>query len=144
MKAELALWDDQLATARKGAIAQLVGANLFVWPYVPSLVVGALALDASVELGVATGLGWLCVPVVGPFMTAALSDDLDDAGRGVLLADGVLQSAGALTFLVGTVIRKNAEHTSPWAAGRAPTTASFQIAPVVTPAITGVGLSGSF
>lgn len=140
-EAELRQWDDRQRTVRRSGTAMITGLNIFGWPYLGSFLVGYLALDSGSRDE--EPLGWLMVPGVGPFLTMATMPDLGDAGRGVLIANGVLQSAGLVVFATAFGVAQRADRSF-LGQGEKPHAPSFAIAPVVTPNGAAIGVSGSF
>lgn len=140
-EADLRAWDERQATVRRSGTAMITGLNIFGWPYLGSFLIGYLALDSGSRDD--EPLGWLMVPGVGPFLTMATMPDLGDAGRGVLIANGVLQSAGLVVFATAFGVAQRADRSF-LGQGEKPHAPSFAIAPVVTPNGAAIGVSGSF
>ena len=139
---ELAEWDDRNAAVGKLRALSFVSAQLFVWPYLASLLAGGIAGECKQSCGdVGRDLQWLTAPVVGPFIAAAvLGDRVDKDVSGLLIADGVLQTAGLAGF-VGFWLLASHIDNQPWKSERR---ASFQLAPTVLPGGGGLGIIGSF
>lgn len=141
MEAEIREYDDRLATVASAKSAQFAGMSLLILSYVPSLLIGGLAAETKSKK--LEPLGWLAVPAVGPFITMATMP-VDDAGRSVLIADGVVQSIGLTTLLVGMLVEKSANRAMMRSSGAPGPNVAIQVAPVVTPTTGGLAISGSF
>lgn len=106
--------------------ARMLGAGLgmFVAGY------GASVITAA---GAKSRRAWtpLYIPVVGPFM-AVDTLNAEAAGLGLLIADGILQAAGAVAIGLSFVDRRY----------RIVQTASLEISPIISPK--SVGVSGRF
>lgn len=134
--------DDRMAKIRSWRTLAAVGATLFFVPYLPSVFVAGVAGECQSSCDRDTKhLGWLAVPAAGPFIATAFMDRrLDDAERGVLIANGVAQSLGLLTF-VGSIAMARQLNNTPFGSERA---VSLRVAPLVTPSGGGLSVTGSF
>jgi hypothetical protein len=83
--------------ARKGEI--ISGAILFGVPYIYSTFFAALGEDLSSSNGGSNPLGWLYLPVLGPFIEISKSDSA--AANEALVLDGLAQGIGAALFFHG-------------------------------------------
>jgi hypothetical protein len=83
--------------ARKGEI--ISGAILFGVPYLYSTFIAALGDDISSSTGGSNPVGWLYLPVLGPFIEISKSDSA--AVNEVLVLDGLAQGIGAALFFHG-------------------------------------------
>lgn len=74
-------------------------------------IAGCDAIDsAGGDIGCAPGFGVLIIPVIGPFISAALfgaDGTLAGAGAAVLVVDGIVQSAGAAMLIAGLVVQND-------------------------------------
>jgi hypothetical protein len=85
----------------------LVGAGLTVLglSYVPSIIAAAAVCSPQQAKCDATpGAGWLYLPVVGPFITAAMATS--PGGQALAAFDGALQVTGAALAVAGLVAQK--------------------------------------
>jgi hypothetical protein len=83
--------------ARKGEI--ISGAILFGVPYLYSTFFAALGEDLSSSTGGSNPVGWLYLPVLGPFIE--IKNSPSAAVNEVLVLDGLAQGIGAALFLHG-------------------------------------------
>jgi len=110
--------EDAAASARKAGL-------LFFGIGYGAAYVGALALPGR--------LSWLYAPVVGPFFAL---EGREDWAKALLIADGVLQSAGA-ALLIGGIAGKGKQLVRIDFAG-------VKVVPSATPKGCGVGVLGAF
>jgi len=110
--------EDAAASARKAGL-------LFFGVGYGAAYVGALALPGR--------LSWLYAPVVGPFLAL---EGREDYAKGLLIADGVLQSAGA-ALLIGGIAGKGKQLVRIEFAG-------LKLVPSTSPKGCGVGVLGAF
>lgn len=129
---------DAVRLARNFALA---GAHMIVWPYLLSLL-GGSGVSACKTCGPDhKEFATLAIPVVGPFVPLALGSRMSESAKGVLLADGLLQSVG-LAMVIGSLAfspRLHKKAPGPKSAGL-----TLDLTPAISPAGGGLGLSGSF
>ncbi len=122
---------------------RLVAVHTFIWPYLASALVGGVAVECDPACGRdSLHLGWLLVPGLGPFISAAfLGNHINEGARGVLFADGIVQSVG-LAALIGSVVFEPHNSTG----GPRSSALSVRIAPWAASGTgpTGLAISGSF
>ena len=84
----------------------LVGAGLVVLgvSYVPSVIAAAAACPPQSACTATRGAGWLYLPIVGPFVTAAMATST--GGAALAGFDGAVQVTGAALAIVGLVAQK--------------------------------------
>ncbi len=84
----------------------LIGAGLVVLglSYVPSVFTAAIACPPQADCTATRGVAWLYLPVVGPFITAAMSTS--PGGAALAAFDGALQVTGATLAIAGLVAQK--------------------------------------
>ncbi len=84
----------------------LIGAGLAVLgvSYVPSVFTAAIACPPQADCTATRGVGWLYLPVVGPFITAAMATST--GGAALAAFDGVVQVSGAALVIAGLVAQK--------------------------------------
>lgn len=84
---------------------RLIAVHTLIWPYLASALVGGVAVECDPACGRdSLHLGWLLVPGLGPFISAAfLGNHINEGARGVCSADGIVQSMGLAT-LIGSVV----------------------------------------
>ena len=78
------------------------GAGILGAAYLGSLIYGLATCTAQQECR--AGSGWLYVPIVGPFITAAQSPTT--GGQALALFDGGVQVAGAALIAAGFIFKK--------------------------------------
>lgn len=110
------------------------GIGLLVTSYVTSILVGVVATQVE-EVTPGTESDWspLYVPVAGPFVALGTLDP-GASGVGLLLADGILQSAGVLAIVLGIVDQEY----------KLIRTGGMEITPSVTPGQQGLVVRGAF
>lgn len=128
---------EAMRTARGFGIA---GGHLFFWPYLLSLVTGVGIAGCDSCGRDHRVYGFLAIPVIGPFIPVAAAKTITDTGKGVLIADGVLQSVGALCVF-GALL--GAPKTHPKKKG-AVAGLTWQVAPIASPEVGGLRITGSF
>jgi hypothetical protein len=93
------------ATLTKQPNMALVGAGLGViaTAYIPSVITAAVSCPPQADC-IAKGAGWLYLPVVGPFITAAMAPTI--GGAALAAFDGGIQTTGAVLAIAGLVAQK--------------------------------------
>lgn len=94
------------ATLTREPNMTLVGAGLTVLglSYVPSVIAAAATCPPQSECKATPGVGWLYLPIVGPFVTAALASS--PGGAALAAFDGAVQITGAALAVAGVVAQK--------------------------------------
>jgi hypothetical protein len=84
----------------------LVGAGLTVLglSYVPSIIAAAAVCPPQAACSATPGAGWLYLPFVGPFVTAAMATS--PGGAALAAFDGAVQLTGAALAVAGLVVQK--------------------------------------
>ena len=84
----------------------LIGAGLTVLglSYTPSVIAAAATCPPQSECKATPGAGWLYLPIVGPFVTAAMATS--PGGAALAGFDGALQVTGAALAIAGLVAQK--------------------------------------
>jgi len=129
---------DAVRAAQKVAIA---GFHMMIWPYVLSLVGGSAVSECDSCGRDHKDFGLLAIPIVGPFLPFGTGAQMSDTAKGVLIADGALQSLGAALFLGSLAFSPKLQKKAP---GPRAAGLTLQFAPVASPSAAGFGVTGSF
>lgn len=118
-----------------------IGIGMLSAGWVSAIVAGAVASDAAKKdksPDAVSADAWLpmYVPVAGPFVTIVTTHQ-GPAGMGLLLCDGIFQTAGLLGVLIGSLKRS-------YKLVRTEASATVQVAPAVGLGFTGLSASGQF
>jgi hypothetical protein len=94
------------ATIEKRPNLALIGTGIgiFAAAYVPSVITAIVACGPQKDCSATGGAAWLYFPVVGPFITAAMSTST--GGAALAAFDGGLQVTGAAIAIAGLVAQK--------------------------------------
>lgn len=135
--------DEHRFAAESWSAARSVAATLFVVTYLGSVLTAGVVNDFTRVEG-RESLGWLALPVTGPFIAGAtLGPSFDDSHRAALHADGIVQTLFAALF-IGAAMGRHHELDLADKAEEAAKKHALTITPVVLPSGGGVGLGGSF
>jgi hypothetical protein len=94
------------ASLEKRPNLSLIGAGLGVFgaAYLPSVITAIVACGPQKDCSATGGAAWLYFPIVGPFITAAMSTST--GGAALAAFDGGLQVTGAALAVAGLIAQK--------------------------------------
>ncbi len=94
------------ATIEKRPNLALIGTGIGIFgaAYLPSVITAIVACGPQKDCSATGGAAWLYFPVVGPFITAAMSTSV--GGAALAAFDGGLQVTGATIAIAGLVAQK--------------------------------------
>lgn len=120
----------------------IAGGVTFGALYFGSVIYALAACPPGKEAGdCPSNSGWLYVPVIGPFATAADSN-ASFGGRNLAIFDGIFQLLGAGTFIYAMAASKEVlEFREPAAPGQTRKSASIRVAPLAPGAQVGASVS---
>jgi hypothetical protein len=105
----------------------------------------ALGVSVAGENNFSNRSGWLLIPALGPWITLAARKNCtntvydycnDDGVRGILIFDGLAQTAGATLLILGIALPRTQLVRAD--------VATLELVPMLGPAQTGVAAVGSF